>query len=118
MSRVLKFRAWDHFYGHFIYSDECANLAEFWAKVQGGIDAGREVPVQEFTGLTDAKGKEIWEGDIVKRDLDGDTGIVEMDDGVYTMSGDCQLPLWQETVEIIGNVYEHPSLLSDTSSKK
>lgn len=96
---------------------EMFRLSDLYLGKTKGADFTGSIWMQ-FTGLHDKNGKEIYEGDIVKRDLDGDVGMVEIDSGVFTMSGDCQLPLFQETVEIIGNIYENPELLTPNPTKQ
>lgn len=83
--RRIKFRAWDIFYKKFIYSDDKgSDLERFWASVLGGIDANRDVPVMQFTALTDRNGKEIYEGDIVRDNNErGDTTKVEWNNGGF-----------------------------------
>ncbi len=92
------------------------------------------VPIMQYTGLHDKNGKEIWEGDTVKVSPDeGDTwdkGIVEY--GNYAsfvvslpkIGTGLKSPLLNFCVgtmgvggadiyiEVIGNIYENPELLS------
>jgi len=131
--RPIKFRAWDVKRKHFIYHNTkyadtfCISLDgrfgyEGISEGGSGIqwwDKDRFI-LQQFTGLLDKNGKEVFEGDIISR-IRGISEIVWSDDGwaVKTFAG------WktQENVfcyqrfcevgeiEIIGNIYETPELL-------
>ena len=131
--RPIKFRAWDIRCKHFIYYD-IKNRGAFCIALDGGsgyewtIKGGGGIQwwdkdrfiLQQFTGLLDKNGKEVFEGDIISR-IRGISEIVWSDDGwaVKTFAG------WktQENVfcyqrfcevgeiEIIGNIYETPELL-------
>lgn len=77
----------------------------------------RFVPM-EFTGLKDSKGKEIYEGDIV-RISDNHTEVINwIGDGDWM--GEKQplvgfihhASIYKKPIEVIGNLYENPNLLS------
>ncbi len=81
---------------------------------------------QQFTGLLDINGKEIYEGDIVK-DLDKDFGAIEFSNGSFILNTKNRiLPFWSimvhnnmvyprqintNTLEIFGNIFENPELI-------
>jgi uncharacterized phage protein (TIGR01671 family) len=73
MSRVLKFRAWDKLNKSFIYPDKgyqghyILTLDGKFQNLQNG-SGGDEYIVQEYVGLKDSKGVDIYEGDIVNFD--------------------------------------------------
>lgn len=76
--------------------------------------------LMQSTGLYDANGKEIYEGDIINcRDLwlDGDRRkthkqIVKYDSGMFS-AGYVSLRTNNSTSEVIGNIYENPELLEE-----
>ena len=81
--------------------------------------------LMQYTGLHDAKGREIYEGDIVKHDgfyvgdghYESGVDVVEFDDGCY-LGGDGELNSYEivnKGIEVIGNIYENPELLDITS---
>lgn len=120
MSRVLKFRAYDSASGKV---SEPFDVKESWGdylidfddySTDGALDS---IIWEQFTGLLDRNGKEVYEGDIVKYKLYADSRLDYIDEVFYsTISGafmvgdednirtlDCLI-----NVEVIGNVHEPP----------
>ncbi|MFE4764413.1 YopX family protein [Bacillus mycoides] len=88
--------------------------------VEGKLHIVDSETVGQYTGLKDAKGNEIYEGDILKFNTDS-PGVVDYFRGSWRVktppkySGDdWRTSLWDATVdgyEIIGNIYENQELL-------
>ena len=124
MNRNLKFRAWSPRSKEFVYSDTFGHLGYGNNKQ----DDARKLcqffdfsdKIQQFTGLLDKNGKEIYEGDILSLigpdDFDNHDGIVIFKEGMFTISGNkfssypC-LSVWNKCSEIKGNIFENPELL-------
>lgn len=76
-----------------------------------------EKTVGQYTDLKDKKGKEIYEGDIYHVGdkniryvvVWDDTGLIGKQLGSSSYVG---LSYWQERMEIIGNIYDTPELIS------
>jgi len=123
MNREIKFRAWDEENKSFVYQGSSRNVDahSFWKWV--AYDSTQEV--QQFTGLLDKNGKEIYEGDVVAgykcryEVVYGSGAFMWGEDFLgYNVEGDydCHveiLPIGCETLEIIGNIYENPELTNN-----
>ena len=73
--------------------------------------------VGQFTGLTDRKGKRIFEGDIVKWD-GTEISIIRYCDGVYRLCNakgyyGVSVHNHYSFVEVVGNVHDNPDLLAN-----
>jgi len=113
-------------YGYFVQWDDKCFIIEYGKK---GIPPQQiEViskSVGQFTGLLDKNGVEVYEFDVLKWDDSGDTGYVEYS----SESTEYMVDEWKtgETrskghslcalgeVEVIGNIYEHPHLLTNNN---
>jgi uncharacterized phage protein (TIGR01671 family) len=65
---------------------------------------------QQFTGLKDKNGKEVYEGDIVDYG-NGRNKVVEFIDGCFCICGITAMPKLMTLYPVIGNIYENPELL-------
>ena len=128
MNNRFKFRMWDintkRFY--YMYLDELIGLTRT-------ISIPKEATIQQYTGLNDSKGKEIYEGDIVKEhhfeDWGDKIGYEYIGIVVYKEYSDDILYAGYKTIpaknqntkfrgnaiqsdcEVIGNVFENSELL-------
>lgn len=139
MNRPIKFRAWDgnRFLDDF-YLDEDGKVHLIDIFFDVGISGNSPADVDhkvieaqlcQFTGLLDKNGKEIYEGDVLRRAKDGDSYkfyiVVEFSDGCF---GGATRPGFNHYLtarewgscdydgggydEVIGNVWENPGLLA------
>jgi uncharacterized phage protein (TIGR01671 family) len=143
MSREIKFRAWDKRIKKFFGNDDFAlpsngnSHTGFYLcrktpncdEICGDFNNNEDIIIMQFTGLKDKQGKEIYEGDIVRR---GDVseknltvvffrgefiGLKRSSYLDFKIGGENDFPrsmvlynLYSPQIEVIGNIYENPEL--------
>lgn len=126
-----KFRAWDkktkkYFHVSELWNSgtnpECFNF-DGWTDNYGNKGRLKDIVIEQFTGMKDANGKKIYEGDIVKSSYkyaQPEISQVIMEYGNSYILGE-DLATGNEMlvsdhineIEVIGNVHTNPELLED-----
>ena len=104
--RELKFRVWQkatHQYRHFVLQKGVS------------VNIGADLEIEQYTGLKDKNGKEIYEGDIVDYNDDGECiGYVVYNAPSYEIMEKTGFTCWLKGSphqKVIGNIHENPELL-------
>lgn len=137
MSREINFRAWDKSKNDWFHdcmlketlfgcsSGYGHNGEDAWADIYPNRDHP-EFILEQYTGLTDKNGKEIYEGDIVEIDKYGKFQIIWNEwackfDFDKIGKREREEPLlsqdWEQNTEVIGNIHENPELLEDKNGR-
>ena len=133
MSREIKFRVWSKTLGKYLQLDETSNGQGLGMLFEVKKGIGSNVTsicysigdvVEQSTGLKDASGKEIYEGDIVHgydQEPDRDDGyigssvtdVVNFKYGAFWIGDSWHkvMVMTPPIIEVIGNVHEDPERL-------
>lgn len=119
--KELKFRAWsneNNRYCDFVTLDESRRWIG-WIKSSGVYLTTTDISLEQYTGLKDENGKEVYEGDIVT--LNGEWEVIKHDDCyLVTFENGCfrvgdgyenEAGSYLSDWRVIGNVHENSELL-------
>lgn len=116
--RKIKFRCWDKKKKRFLRPHwEIEGIGGIYYEY--GVSPPDQYVMQQYTGLHDKHGTEIYEGDIVQNDemSEGAIGIIEFEDGCFLDTDNWYVEdnkVYANNCEVIGNIYENEGLLNES----
>lgn len=114
--REIKFRAWDgnlmHYGmpGFYFEPDGCV-LINY---IQINAESYTKSTIMQYTGLKDANGQEMYQGDIVEHITAKHRDVIVWDDGAFAIrreGWEWRLKGRNHKLVAIGNIHENPELL-------
>lgn len=126
MSRKVKYRVWDNEnksyndpYSYAYYALTQDGRLDFYCHGDRMDEADPDVYfIEQYAGLKDKNGKEIYEGDILD-DGEGHIGKVLYNERIASFAyewGNCGatfMSLYTSDMKVIGNIHENPELLEE-----
>lgn len=128
---MIKFRAWDKEDKAYTANEYLVEIVpdgtDFDLVSSVDFDDSTGLVIEQFTGLTDANGKEVYEGDIIKSNYkyaQPKVSLVIREDGNSYIVGE-DMATGNEMlvsdhigeIEVIGNVHENSELLEEDNEK-
>ena len=117
--RELKFRAWSEEHGRYCdfvtlnRDEQWLGWLEIWLETSKSFLTTTDIIIEQYTGIKDKNGKEIYEGDIVSKHNSDTKGVVkQVKDGQWaiywdnTPDGYYVLFKYSNLCEVIGNIHE------------
>jgi len=114
---MIKFRAWDKNENEYFIDGNAGRIGNLICCEDLGMLDPNDYVWEQFTGLTDVNGKDIYEGDIIEVTSQywgmlGNRYEVKFEQGAFYVKYGLLSEI-SPSISVIGNVHEKPELLED-----
>lgn len=121
--RDIKFRAWDKVSRIWLDTEEYVvhpdngDVGEVYSidKTLEIVDVNHDAILEQYTGLKDVNGVDVYENDIISAYVHGfqEIGIVEYSEFCEWVFGNIRINEVISSIEVIGNIHDNQELLEE-----